>query len=493
MRDETDQELLAQFVRNGSEAAFAELVERHIGLVYSVALRHTARSDQARDISQAVFIILARKAKSLSRRVVISGWLYHTARLTAANHQRAEWRRNRREREAAMRTILEETPDDRVWQELSPMLDEAMSRLKPADRDVIILRYFENKNLEEVGVALGLQERAAQKRVARSLDKLRAYFEKHGMEVPSSAVGKSIANHALQAAPPGLAPVILSESLKTGAGSGTAAALVKSTLKIMAWTKTKVLLVTGGALLLAAGTTTVTVRQIQEHQTQDWQLGRISSDTLLNAPHRTVILPSKYTQRPPEFGTGGMVWMADGRCLGINHSVKSMMQVAFNARSFWRVVDHAQLPTSGYDFLSNQKDDSRKALQQAIQQKFGVTGRFEQEDMDVLLLKVKHSPAPGLRPARGGQSGSTVSSDRFSVNDESLDGLLLNLEDWFQIPVLDRTGLTGRFDMEMNWSREPSGDPDLESLKQALLDRLGLELVSAREPLEVLVVERSTN
>src|ERR1700748_622920 len=106
MTDSSDAQLLAQFVRDASEKAFALLVERHIGLVHSVALRHTQNAQNAQDMSQAGFIVLARKADSLGPKVILSGWLYHTARLTANNWQRTESRRIRREQEASMQSII---------------------------------------------------------------------------------------------------------------------------------------------------------------------------------------------------------------------------------------------------------------------------------------------------------------------------------------------------------------------------------------------------
>src|SRR5271170_1253728 len=118
-----DCDLLAQFARNESEEAFGELVRRHIGLVHSVALRHTGNPHQAEEITQTVFILLARKAASIGRKVVLSGWLYHTARLTAANFKRAEFRRIHHEQEAFMQSTLDEQPaPDSAWLELAPLL-----------------------------------------------------------------------------------------------------------------------------------------------------------------------------------------------------------------------------------------------------------------------------------------------------------------------------------------------------------------------------------
>ena len=138
MTDAPDADLLEQFARDHSEAAFTALVERHIGLVHSITLRHTANPQHAEDITQVVFIILARKATTLSRKTILPGWLHHAARLTAANFQRAEIRRIRREQEVFMQSTLRESAPDPLWRELSPLLDEAMSRLRASDRDALV-------------------------------------------------------------------------------------------------------------------------------------------------------------------------------------------------------------------------------------------------------------------------------------------------------------------------------------------------------------------
>src|SRR5215475_1048421 len=141
MTDVSDNELLERFAGSKSDEAFGELVRRHVGLVYSVALRKTQNPQHAEEITQAVFIILARKAGSLGRKVVLSGWLYHTARLTAANFQRAEFRRVHREQEVFMQSANAADDTDSAWREMSPLLDDAMAGLSRADRDAIVLRY----------------------------------------------------------------------------------------------------------------------------------------------------------------------------------------------------------------------------------------------------------------------------------------------------------------------------------------------------------------
>ena len=125
MTEPNDHDLLAQYACTESEAAFASLVARHVSLVYSAALRFTGNAHHAQEITQAVFIILARKAGSLRRGTALSGWLYQTARLTAANFVKGEIRRQRREQEAYMRSSLTE-PNSAAWEQMAPLLDEAM-------------------------------------------------------------------------------------------------------------------------------------------------------------------------------------------------------------------------------------------------------------------------------------------------------------------------------------------------------------------------------
>jgi RNA polymerase sigma factor (sigma-70 family) len=253
MSEATDNELLMRFKANGSEEAFATIVERHVGLVHSVALRHTSNSHHAEEISQAVFIILARKARTLGGNVVLSGWLYHTARLTAANFVRSEMRRTRREREALMQPTVDEPTPEMLWPELCPSLDDAMARLRPIERDALVLRYFQNKSLPEVGTALGVGERAAQKRVDRALERLRSLFAKRGIPATVAVLAAEISAHSVQAAPAGLATKIAVTAAKGSAVAASTLTLVKGTLQVMNWLKAKIVISVAASALVAAG------------------------------------------------------------------------------------------------------------------------------------------------------------------------------------------------------------------------------------------------
>src|SRR5215471_12707692 len=133
MQELDDNALLREYVDHDSSEAFSTLVARHVNKVYSVALRHTGNPHAAEEITQAVFVILARKARSLGRAVILSGWLYQTARLTALTFIRSEVRRARREQEAYMQTVSSE-PESEVWPQIAPQLDQAMAGLSSSDR-----------------------------------------------------------------------------------------------------------------------------------------------------------------------------------------------------------------------------------------------------------------------------------------------------------------------------------------------------------------------
>lgn len=269
MSELDDHDLLARYARDNSEAAFAALAERHVNLVYSTALRSVGNAHAAEEIAQAVFIILANKADKLSRRVVLSGWLYQTTRLTAANFLRGEIRRQKREQEAFMQSTFQESADESAWRQIAPLLDDALGKLGDRDRNAIVLRFFENKNLREVGLATGVSEDAAKMRVNRALGKLRKLFTKRGAALSITAIAGAVSANSVQAAPVGLAKTISMVALTKGAAAGgSTLALVKGALKLMSWTKAKTAIAVGISVLTVAGTVTVTMHQFARRHGQ---------------------------------------------------------------------------------------------------------------------------------------------------------------------------------------------------------------------------------
>jgi len=244
---DTDNQLLESYATNGSERAFRELVERHINLVHSAALRESGgNASLAEDITQAVFTELAGRAARLVRHPAVAGWLYTCVRRMAANVRRAENRRQRREQEAfTMNEILGPDPTDQLWQQVRPVLDDVMHELNPEDRSAVVLRFFEGRSLKEVGAALGLTENAASKRVERSLEKLHGLLSQRGVKSTASTLAVVLAAGAVLTAPAALASTVATGALSTAASSSSA---TFSAAKLLSMVKTKT--AAAGALLI---------------------------------------------------------------------------------------------------------------------------------------------------------------------------------------------------------------------------------------------------
>ncbi len=247
-----DMALVREYTARHSEEAFATLVSRHVGLVHSAAMRQVRDPHLAGEITQTVFIILARKAGALDSNTILPGWLYRTANYVSAAALKIQHRRERREQEAYMQAMTRETQPDSVWEELSPLLDDAMAQLRAADRDVLVLRFFQNKSFKEVGDAFGVEERAAQKRVARALEKLRILFAKQEVTWTAAALAGAISANSVQAVPATLAQSVTVAALAKGATAGTSTlTLIKGALKLMAWTKAKTAIVSAAVVGMA--------------------------------------------------------------------------------------------------------------------------------------------------------------------------------------------------------------------------------------------------
>jgi RNA polymerase sigma factor (sigma-70 family) len=270
------QRLLAEYAKTGSESAFRELVPRYINMVYGAALRLVDRDTQlAEDVTQMVFINLAKEGRTLSREVMLGGWLHQTTYHIATRVMRAEHRRKTREREAMEMNTLDVQAD---WKQVAPILDEAITQLGSEDRTAILLRFFEQRDFRSVGEALGSNEDAARMRVSRALEKLHSLLKHRGVTLSIAAQGTVLVASAATTAPAGLAGSVSGVAL-AGAAAGTGTTL--TILKLMANTKLKL----GLATLLVAGAASTLVIQHQsqaklreENQSFRQQIARLSAD-----------------------------------------------------------------------------------------------------------------------------------------------------------------------------------------------------------------------
>jgi RNA polymerase sigma factor (sigma-70 family) len=230
VNDLSDHQLLCEYLEHRSEAAFGEVLRRHIDLVYSAALRMVCDPHLAEDVTQSTFVALAQNASQLTTHPVLSGWLHCTTRNLAAKCVRAEVRRRAHEQEAAAMNQLLANEPEALWKNIAPHLDDAIAELADADRDALLLRYFERKSAREMGQIFGTSEEAAQKRVSRAVERLREFFSQRGVTVGVGGLVVLISANAVQAAPLAL-PVSISAVLAgTSVNSSTAIITIKASV-----------------------------------------------------------------------------------------------------------------------------------------------------------------------------------------------------------------------------------------------------------------------
>ena len=297
-----DMELVREYATSRSEEAFATLVARHVDLVYSVALRRLRDVHLAEEVTQATFAILARKAGALGQKTVLSAWLCRTAQYSAADALRTLYRRQIREQEGYLQSLLNQPEtENQSWKEIAPLLDSAMTSLGEKDHCAIVLRFFEGKDLKQVGAALGVNENAASARIGRAVEKLRKFFSKQGVTLSATAIAATISAHSVKAAPAALAKTATSAALAKSAMVGSST-LAKATFLAM---KTKTALATAASAALILGAGTYMLAQVQSPLPAASQVAapqQFPNDAFFNAYPKSPFLAhvDPNTRRTPE-------------------------------------------------------------------------------------------------------------------------------------------------------------------------------------------------
>lgn len=269
-----DQSLLQRYVLERSETAFAELVQRHLGLVYFAALRQTGDRAAAEDVTQEVFTDLARKARSLHGRATLTGWLYTSTRYAALHARRGEQRRRRRETEAhVMQEVMRTDGRPPDWERLRPLIDDALHVLDTAEREAVLLRFFQNRAFAEIGLALSVSEDAARKRVDRALDKLSGILSRRGVTSTAVALATALSAHAAGLPPSGLAASVTGTALASlGTGATTAGVLGGVLANVLS--SAKFLTVTAVAIVASVSVATMQTRAEQAARSELAALAR---------------------------------------------------------------------------------------------------------------------------------------------------------------------------------------------------------------------------
>ncbi len=405
----SDDTLLNEFVEAGNESAFASLVRRHADLVYATARRQVGNEALAQEITQNVFIALARKSGALRGSITISGWLYRTTLLESRRMLRAELRRQRRETVAFELGQAARTGDS-PWASVVPLLDEALTRLREGDRLAVLLRYFEGKPLRDVGQSLGISEDAAQKRVAKSLAELTAFFQRRGFHVScTGAAGAGLFAEAIVAAP---LPVVASATQAGLAAAGGAglSGLSLIAFKIMNLTK----------LQTAAMWTAVAVLTAMPiaYEAREWQQTRAANADLaarlaaarqaaadaegqrdvvaqnLAVARSMVAIPTSAARLQPRTGPATSPAWTDGSPLA--RIPKELL-----ARAWVNALDNEWKIRPELTSILALSPEKTARLQQAVDGFFAGIGALEEAHMERLPDEPADTAGPGDNPKPG--------------------------------------------------------------------------------------------
>ncbi len=264
-----DGDLLRRFARDGDDLAFAAVVQRHAGLVLAAARRRTDDGHRAEDVAQAAFIVLAKKARRLTRHATVGPWLLKTVQLAANNANKVDRRRRRHEQRAAQETSTRSTmhtdhaagPDPAevlAWREVRPILDDCVLRLSRDDQVAVTLRHFEGRGIDEVAAALNVSRDAAKQRVSRATGRLRDLLDRRGVSLATTTLAGLLAARAAGHAPAHLISAATRAALSPAAGSasfliakGAMTAMTTTQLKLAATLAAAGLLTTAGVATYA--------------------------------------------------------------------------------------------------------------------------------------------------------------------------------------------------------------------------------------------------
>jgi RNA polymerase sigma factor (sigma-70 family) len=215
--------LLRRFATNGDAAAFAEITQRHAGLVYGTALRVLADVDRAADVAQETFLQLTKDAGTITGS--LPGWLHRVATHKAIDVRRRDV--SRRQREAQY--VENQARETKDWKDVSPHVDEGLRALDPEFREMLISHFLEGRTTRQIAEIQGVSQATVSRRVEAGVNQLRGILRKRGVIVAVGILTGLLGENATQAAPAALVAELGKMALVGGQAAALSAATAEGT------------------------------------------------------------------------------------------------------------------------------------------------------------------------------------------------------------------------------------------------------------------------
>jgi hypothetical protein len=386
-----------------------------------------------------------------------------------------------------------------AWQQLAPLLDETVAQLGDADRAVLVLRYYEQHPLEEVGAALDIGADAAQKRVTRALEKLRTLFAKRGLTLSAALIAGAVSANSVQAAPAGMAKIVsIVAATKGAAATASMLTLVQGVLKIMAWSKIKATIGIATATLIAIGTAAAVIATWNKMEgipasvsnllqgfnptnatrsdvdAVNQKIEGVYADFFKNAPTGVFIQATRFKQTAfARHGGNEMI----GKMIPFPEMLARAFETNEIAFSTSRIVFNTEVPQGSYDYLVNVPDHGLEKFRDEIQKRFGLIGKIEMCATNALVLRAKTG-----EPSTPKNVSDYNPEDYYLVFWNSM-ALANRLGETLGQPVIDGVESKSMYTIAL-----PRKSNDLALLNKILGEQVGLELASTNARIEMLIV-----
>ena len=468
----------------GNREAFGQIVARYQSLICSLAYSATGSLSQSEDLAQDTFVTAWKQLAGLREPEKLRAWLCGIARNLINNSLRKQGHEPSHRAESLEGLSESHSPEplpveNTISNEEQAILWRSLERIPEIYREPLILFYREQHSVENVAQILEISEETVHQRLSRG----RKLLHQEVLAFVEGALERTRPGPAFTMGVLAVLPVLGTASMTaTGMAASHASTGTKGAgffAKMLAMTPGAKIAAGAAAVVITAVVTPIVIHQISSADNpRYWEADSAGLEKL----------PPVFVLRPTQFARQGGVTRSGNKIMSKDIRVIELLEYAYGF-THPRLILPVNVPATHFDLLLTLPDHPLETLQETLRTKFGLTAHRETRATSVLILKVRNPNAPGLQIHLG--AGSSLSGDahELTVRDTAIAGLAESLEWRFDLPVVDQTGLNGRYDIHLQWQPRP-GESDRDAFRRAMLEQMGLELVPGREAIEMLIVEK---